>query len=122
LISFSAITLFILTFGCATNPMTGKKTLALVSNSSIFPTAFQQYNTFLSENKVVKGTVEAKRVETVGKKIKEAAEKWLAANGKSDHLNGYEWEFKLVDDSSVNAWCMPGGKIVFYTGIMPVTR
>lgn len=121
-LSFTVVASFILTFGCATNPMTGKKTLALVPNSSIFPTSFQQYNTFLSENKVVKGTVEARRVETVGNNIKRAAERWLAANGKSDHLNEYEWEFKLVDDPAVNAWCMPGGKIVFYTGIMPITR
>lgn len=122
ILAFSAISLFVLTFGCATNPMTGKRTLAFVPNSSIFPTSFQQFNSFISENKVVTGTAEARQVQSAGNKIKEAAEKWLAANGKSDHLRGYEWEFKLVEDPAINAWCLPGGKIVFYTGIMPVTR
>lgn len=111
-----------LVFACATNPFTGKSTLALVSNSEILPSAFQQYNQFLSENKVVTGTVEAKKVETIGTKIKVAAEKWLNANGHSDYLNGYQWEYKLVEDKAVNAWCMPGGKIVVYTGILPITK
>jgi predicted Zn-dependent protease len=111
-----------LVFACAKNPFTGKSTLALVSNSEIIPSAFQQYNQFLSENKVVVGTTDAKKVETIGTKIKVAAEKWLNANGHSDYLNGYQWEYKLVDDKAVNAWCMPGGKIVVYTGILPITK
>lgn len=118
--SFSA--LFLIVLGCATNPMTGARDLALVSNSSIFPTAFQQYNDFLSQNKVIKGTPQAKQVENVGLKIKQAAEKWYAANNQSDYLKDYQWEFNLVEDPNVNAWCMPGGKIVFYTGILPVTK
>jgi hypothetical protein len=64
---------FVLIVGCATNPLTGKSTLALVDNSSIFPSAFQQYYAFLKENKVILGTADAKRVETVGIKIKQAA-------------------------------------------------
>lgn len=108
--------------GCATNPMTGKRTLALVDNSTIFPTSFQQYNAFLNENKVITGTADAKRVEAVGLKIKKAAERWFEANGKSHYLKDYQWEFKLVEDPAVNAWCMPGGKIVFYTGIMPICK
>jgi predicted Zn-dependent protease len=107
-------------FSCSTNPFTGKKTLALVSNDQLFPSAFQQYGQFLSENKVVTGSVEAKRVEKVGMKIKAAAERWLTANGHASRLQGYQWEYKLVEDKAVNAWCMPGGKIVFYTGILPI--
>ncbi|VXA96220.1 putative Zn-dependent protease [Flavobacterium sp. 9AF] len=113
---------FVLIFSCAKNPFTGKNTLALVPNSQILPMAFQQYNQFLSENKVITGTKDAKRVETVGMKIKTAAERWLNANGYSNYLEGYAWEYKLVDDKAVNAWCMPGGKIVFYTGIMPICK
>ncbi len=120
--AFSLFSTLILAMGCATNPLTGKSTLALVDNSSIFPTAFQQYDAFLKENKVVTGTAEAKRVENVGIKIKQAAEKWLAAIGQSNYLKDYQWEYRLVDDKSVNAWCMPGGKIVVYTGILPVTK
>lgn len=111
-----------LIIACATNPFTGKKTMALVGNNEIFPSAFQQYNQFLSENKVVTGTADAKKIETIGTKIKVAAERWLTANGHADYLNGYQWEYKLVESKDVNAWCMPGGKIVFYTGILPICK
>lgn len=107
---------------CSTNPFTGKKSLNFVSNSEIFPAAFQQYDQFLKENKVITGTADAKRVETVGIKIKNAAERWLKANGQQQYLDGYQWEYKLVDSPDVNAWCMPGGKIVVYTGILPITQ
>lgn len=114
--------LFALVFSCAKNPFTGERTMAFVPNSQIFPSAFQQYNQFLSENKVIKGTSEAKKIETIGMKIKTAAERWLTANGKSDYLDGYKWEYNLVESKELNAWCMPGGKIVFYTGILPVCK
>ncbi|MGV1013230.1 MAG: M48 family metallopeptidase [Flavobacterium sp.] len=109
-------------FSCATNPFTGKNTLALVPNSEILPSAFQQYGQFLTENKVIVGTSDSKRVELVGTKIKNAAEKWLNANGYNDYLKDYQWEYKLVDSKEVNAWCMPGGKIVVYSGILPITK
>jgi predicted Zn-dependent protease len=111
-----------LIFSCATNPFTGKSTLALVPDSQILPSAFAQYDQFLKENKVVTGTADANRVVTVGMKIKNAAEKWLNANGYQGYLKDYQWEYKLVDSKEVNAWCMPGGKIVFYTGILPITQ
>lgn len=119
---FIGLSIVALVFACAKNPFTGKSTLALVSNSEILPSAFQQYNQFLSENKVITGTTDAKRVETIGTKIKVAAEKWLNANGQVGYLNDYKWEYKLVEDKAVNAWCMPGGKIVFYTGILPICK
>jgi len=107
---------------CATNPVTGKKNLNFVSNSELFPSSFQQYSTFLSENKVITGTADAKLVETVGGKIKLAAEKYLTFLGQSQYLKDYRWEYKLVDNKEVNAWCMPGGKIVVYSGILPITQ
>lgn len=111
-----------LVVSCAKNPFTGKTTMALVPNSEIFPSSFQQYSTFLGENKVIKGTKDAQRVEAVGMKIKVAAEKWLNANGYEGYLKDYKWDYNLVDSKDVNAWCMPGGKIVFYTGIMPICK
>ena len=117
-----AFGLVVLTISCATNPFTGQKTMALVPDSEIFPSAFAQYGQFLSENKVVNGTTDAKRVETVGTKIKVAAERWLNANGKQGYLDNYKWEYKLVESKEVNAWCMPGGKIVVYSGILPVMK
>lgn len=119
----SNITIFgtlLLFLSCATNPFTGKKTMALVSNSQLFPTAFQQYDQFLSENKVVKGTSDAKMITRVGQRIAVAAERWLDANGKQGYLKDYKWDYNLVDDKTVNAWAMPGGKVVFYTGILPI--
>lgn len=107
---------------CATNPLTGKKTLNFVSNSELFPSSFQEYGTFLKENKVITGTADAKKVESVGMKIKVAAEKYLAYLGQTEYLKDYRWEYKLVDSKEVNAWCMPGGKIVVYSGILPITK
>ncbi|GAA4882967.1 M48 family metallopeptidase [Flaviramulus aquimarinus] len=111
-----------LLFSCATNPFTQKKTLALVSNAQLFPTAFAQYNQFLTENKVITGTKDAEMITRVGQRIAVAAERWLNANGNHGYLNDYKWEYNLVDDKTVNAWCMPGGKIVFYTGILPIAK
>ncbi|NJM80289.1 MAG: M48 family metallopeptidase [Flavobacterium sp.] len=116
------VLLVALVLSCAKNPFTGKSTMAFVPNSQIFPMAFQQYGQFLSENKVLKGTPEAKKIETIGMKIKTASERWLNANGHSDYLEGYNWEYNLVESKELNAWCMPGGKIVFYTGILPVCK
>jgi predicted Zn-dependent protease len=107
---------------CAVNPLTGKKTLNLVSNSELFPTSYQQYGTFLKENKVITGTTDARRVEAVGSKIKLAAEIYLNSLGQKQYLDGYQWEYKLIENKEVNAWCMPGGKIVVYSGILPITR
>ncbi|OIQ22387.1 M48 family metallopeptidase [Lacinutrix sp. MedPE-SW] len=121
----SSITLLLtvgIFFSCATNPFTGKSTLALVGNSQLFPTAFAQYNQFLSENNVVTGTKESEMISRVGQRIAVAAERWLNANGQQGYLNDYKWEYNLVQDNTVNAWCMPGGKIVFYTGILPVAE
>ncbi|MEO8253780.1 MAG: M48 family metallopeptidase, partial [Flavobacterium sp.] len=121
-IVFIGIATLGLLYSCATNPLTGKRTLNFVSNSELFPSSFQQYGDFLKENKVISGTADAKRVESVGIKIKKAAERYLASLGQTDYLNGYQWEYKLVDNKEVNAWCMPGGKIVVYSGILPVTK
>lgn len=111
-----------LIFSCATNPFTGKKTMALVPNSQLFPTAFAQYDQFLTDNKVITGTSDAAMITRVGQRIAVAAERWLNANGNVGYLKDYKWEYNLVNDETVNAWCMPGGKIVFYTGILPIAK
>lgn len=120
--NFKLVLVFSLLFGCAANPLTGKKDLNFVSNDQLFPSAFQQYSSFLKENKVITGTADARRVENIGIKIKDAAQKYLTSLGQPNYLQDYKWEYKLVDDKAVNAWCMPGGKIVVYTGILPITQ
>jgi predicted Zn-dependent protease len=114
--------LFIGVSACKVNPFTGQKTLNFYPNSQIFPTAFAQYDQFLGENKVLTGTAEAHMITRAGQGISAAAERWLTANGYPGYLSDYKWEYNLVDNEAVNAWCMPGGKIVFYTGILPITQ
>ncbi|KAB1071943.1 M48 family metallopeptidase [Tamlana haliotis] len=118
----SLLVLSLIIFSCATNPFTGKKTMALVPNSDLFPTSFAQYDAFLAENKIVTGTKDAQMITRVGERIAAASERWLSANGYHGYLDDYKWEYHLVDDPTENAWCMPGGKIVFYTGILPVAQ
>lgn len=118
--SIVATLALLLVMSCATNPFTGKKTLAFVSNAQLFPTAFAQYNQVLTESKVETGTTRADMIKRVGQRIAVAAERWLNANGQQGYLNDYKWEYNLIEEDVVNAWCMPGGKIVFYTGILPV--
>ncbi|REG85972.1 M48 family metallopeptidase [Winogradskyella sediminis] len=105
---------------CATNPFTGKKTMAFVGNDQLFPSSFAQYNQVLTESKVIKGTSDAEMIKRVGQRIAVAAERYLNANGFEGYLEDYEWEYKLIESEQVNAWCMPGGKIAFYTGILPI--
>jgi predicted Zn-dependent protease len=112
----------LLVIGCATNPLTGKRTMAFIHNNQLLPMAFAQYDEFLNENKVVTGTGEAAMVDRVGKRLAAAAQKWLASEGNEHYLDDYAWEYKLVQDDQINAWCLPGGKIVVYTGILPVTK
>ena len=114
--------IFLAVVACKTNPFTGKSTLNFYPNSQVFPMAFAEYDQFLNENKVVTGTSEANMITNVGQKIASAAERWLDANGYPGYLKDYQWEYNLVNDKTVNAWCMPGGKIVFYTGILPITQ
>ena len=107
---------------CKTNPFTGKKVLNFYPNSQVFPMAFAEYDQFLTENNVVENSADAKMITKVGQRIASAAERWLVANGYPGYLKDYKWEYNLVNDETVNAWAMPGGKIVFYTGILPITQ
>ena len=114
--------ILLISMSCATNPFTGKKTIALVPSSQILPMAFAEYDKFISKNKVIVDTDDSKLIKLVGKRISSAAKRWLDANNYHGYLKDYEWEFTLIDDEAINAWCMPGGKIVFYTGILPVAE
>jgi predicted Zn-dependent protease len=122
------ITLFFvlaaLIISCSKNALTGKKQLTLLPESELQTMATTEYQQFLSTNKVVTTTNnrDAEMVKRVGQRIVKAVENYYAEKGMSDKLTGFKWETNLVDDKAVNAWCMPGGKIVVYTGILPVTQ
>ena len=107
---------------CVTNPITGRKSIQLANNSEIAAMALQEYKTTLSKSKVVTNTTDAKKIQTVGQRIKNAAENYYRAIGREADLQNYNWEFNLIEDKQLNAWCMPGGKVAFYTGIIPTCK
>jgi predicted Zn-dependent protease len=119
--AFLLIAIF-LCFDCATVPVTGRKQLSLVSQSEILPMSFDSYQAVLDSSKLSNNTEQVAMVQRTGNNIKNAVEEYMAQNNWSDQLNGYDWEFNLIDQEVVNAWCMPGGKVAFYTGIMPVCQ
>ncbi|MFK7900024.1 MAG: M48 family metallopeptidase [Cyclobacteriaceae bacterium] len=107
---------------CHTVAVTGRKQLLLVNPQELNASSFQQYDQFLDQNKVSTNVSQTQMVKRCGKRIQQAVERYMIQKGLSAQLEGYNWEFNLVDDPTVNAWCMPGGKVVFYTGIMPVCQ
>ena len=119
---FFILVTFLTLISCATVPITGRQQLSLVSQNTLNEMSLKSYGEFLSQHKVVKDTEQAHMVKRVGKDIQRAVEQYFAENNLSAHLKGYKWEFNLVDENTVNAWCMPGGKVVIYTGILPVTK
>lgn len=105
---------------CSTVAITGRKQFNIVSNSELIPMSFSQYDEVLKGSKLSTNTKQVNQIQRVGKRIQKAVEAYMAQNNLSDQLKGFEWEFKLIEDENINAWCMPGGKVAFYTGIMPI--
>ena len=107
---------------CATVPVTGRSQLNLVPSSSMLSLSNEQYREFLRKNKLSRNSRETLRVKRVGGRLKTAVEQYFRQRGLSYELRSYSWEFNLIENKSPNAWCMPGGKIVVYTGILPYTK
>jgi len=107
---------------CSQVEITGRKQLTLVPDSVINSMSFQSYSEFLSQNKLSGDVRQTRMVKRVGRRIQKAVQQYCAQNNLSDKLRGYQWEFNLIEDDSLNAWCMPGGKVVVYTGLLPVTK
>ncbi len=122
----SLVFLTILSFAlaCQKVPLTGRKQfVGLVSNEQMISMSFSQYKSFMDTSKVVSNTSkDAEIVQKVGEKIKKSVETYLLANNYAEVIKGYEWEFKVVQSKELNAWCMPGGKVCFYTGILPICK
>lgn len=114
--------LSLMMMACTTNPITGRKSLQLANDQEITAMALQQYRETLSKSKVISGTTAAKSVQNVGARIKNAANNYYRSIGRESDLANYQWEFNLIDDKQVNAWCMPGGKVAVYTGILPISK
>lgn len=107
-----------LLYGCATVPITGRRQLSLVSNEEIIPMSFTQYEQVLKESKLSDDKEQVAKVKQVGKRIQKAVEQYMQDNNYNDYLDGFVWDFNLIEEDVVNAWCMPGGKVAFYTGIL----
>ncbi len=108
--------------GCARVPITHRKQVNLVSEYQLMQSSNVAYETFLSENSIVSPyDSRSLMVKKVGNNLAEACQKFLADYGDSERMAGYQWEFNLVESTEVNAWCMPGGKVVVYTGILDLT-
>ncbi|MBS3809351.1 MAG: M48 family metallopeptidase [Desulfobacterales bacterium] len=107
---------------CATVPITGRRQLSMIPAGTMLSMSHQQYDQFLEKHELSDDKAALKMVKQVGKDIAGAVEAYLKQNDLEKRLENYDWEFKLVKDDTINAWCMPGGKVVVYTGILPVTK
>jgi len=107
---------------CQKNAVTGRQQLLLVDEGELQKLSLQQYHDFLSKNKVVPAgsTKDQERVNRVGQRLAKAIGLYYAQQGKSEVVKDYKWEFNLVENKEANAWCMPGGKVVVYSGLLPV--
>lgn len=111
--------------GCGTTstvPITGRKQTLMVSDGEVLTLASQQYQEFMKTAKASTNATNTAMVKRVGQKLATAVNNYLTNNGLASEVSNFSWEFNLVQDNQVNAWCMPGGKIVVYEGLLPVTQ
>lgn len=110
-------------YACATVPITGRRQMNLIGESTVMGMAEGQYRGVMDSSRVVSDSdPRTQMVKRCGDRIAKAATSYLQDNKLGDRVKGFQWEFNLIDESTVNAWCMPGGKVAFYTGILPVTQ
>ena len=119
---FSLFLLLAITiFSCSRVALTGRKRLALIPESTMQSLALTQYKGFLGTNPPVKNTPEAIMLNKVGARLSKAVNDYMSSKGLTQQLAGFNWEFNLVSSKEINAWCMPGGKVVVYSGLLPIT-
>jgi predicted Zn-dependent protease len=109
-------------YSCATVPLSGRRQLSIIGNREILPLSYDQYSQVVKESKIVTNTPDGQKVVNVGRRIASAVEQYLKDNNYKSVTDGFAWEFNLIESDQVNAWCMPGGKVAFYTGIMPICQ
>jgi len=123
--SFVLVMLMLVLAGCGTTstvPISGRKQTLLVSDGEVLSLATQQYQEFMKSAKKSANSANTAMVKRVGQNLANAVTQYLNANGLGSEVQNFAWEFNLVQDQQVNAWCMPGGKIVVYEGLLPVTQ
>lgn len=120
---FYVLTFIVLFTACTKVPITGRKQMNLMPESEMMSMSLTEYNSFLKQNPPVSGTdANAQMIKNVGARIANAVTRYMQQNKMSDRIANYKWEFNLVNSKEVNAWCMPGGKVVVYSGLLPVTQ
>ena len=119
---FASIASLLLVVACQKVPITGRSQLMLVNSKELLPMSFSSYKEVLDTSKVLRNGSQVDMVKRVGLRIKKSVEDYLIANNYSQAIDGFQWEFNVIENKQVNAWCMPGGKVVFYTGILPLCR
>lgn len=107
---------------CSSVLITGRKQLLLVSDSEVLSMSAVSYKQFIDSMPASRNNAGTQLVKKVGRNISSAVERFLTENGKAADIANYNWEFNLVKDTMVNAFCMPGGKVVFFDGILPITQ
>jgi len=115
-----AIVLSCFLYGCKTVPMVGRRQLTLVPAFYLEMLSASSFQEVISQSKISTNVQQSEMLDRVGNRIRLAVEAYFAEHNMSSHLKGFSWEFVLIDDPSINAWVMPGGRIAFYTGILPV--
>lgn len=116
------LSILLFLFSCQTVPITGRQQLSLIPSSEILSMSFQSYSEYLSNHTIITDSEDARMVKRVGQRIQQAVEQYFSEHNMRNQLQGYKWEFNLIDDKEINAWCMPGGKVVVYTGILPIAK
>lgn len=117
------IFILLLVTACSKVPLTNRKQMNLLPESELIAMSLTSYNQFLSENPPEPASdQQAQLVKNVGTKISSAVMRYMQQNGSGDRIKGYKWEFNLVESKEVNAWCMPGGKVVVYSALLPITK
>jgi predicted Zn-dependent protease len=114
--------MLILWSGCSSVPVTGRKQLTIVSASEMNSLAATSYKETLATSKLSTNVQQTAMVKRTGERISKAVEQYMSEKNMSSALSGFQWEFNLIDDPSINAWCMPGGRVAFYTGILPLCQ
>jgi predicted Zn-dependent protease len=119
-----SLMVMMLVIACTRNMITGRNQLSLVSENQMQEMAKTEYKTFLSQNKVANPSQskDAEMVKRVGSRIANAVTQYYKSKNLSEAIDGYNWEYNLINSNEANAWCMPGGKIVVYSGLLPITQ
>jgi predicted Zn-dependent protease len=122
ILSTLGIISIILLNSCSRVPITGRGQMKLLPNATMLSMSYTSYDEFLKTNKISNQAEGTRQVKQAGERIQGAVEKYMKEHGFGKKLEGFKWEFNLVEDPTVNAWCMPGGNVVFYTGILPICK